>query len=100
MAALVAQPLALLPEPPAALPAAVGDGGAGEGVPEAAAALSEGEREAALKKGALPVAEESDEQIMFSCNICYDVSGGGARGGAGAARAQSGSSNQQQEHAP
>ena len=34
-------------------------------------ALSKEEREAALKKGAL---EETEEQIMFSCNICYDVS--------------------------
>ena len=38
--------------------------------PEATDILSKEEREAALKKGAL---EETEEQIMFSCNICYDV---------------------------
>jgi hypothetical protein len=29
----------------------------------------------AAVKGAIPAADETDEQILFSCNICYDVSG-------------------------
>ena len=37
---------------------------------------------AALKKGV----EETEEQILFSCNICYDVRGAGTAGKAAGGR--------------
>lgn len=42
---------------------------------QAEAGFDEGPK-AALKKGL----EESQEDILFSCNICYDVSGAGEAG--------------------
>ena len=43
------------------------------GDPQLAGARKVDEAEEDLKAKKLAVQEESDDQILFSCNICYDV---------------------------